>query len=173
MQALRATVTRDRIGWRPGLEQPLDIEALQELVRVHRARTGLSLRLAAKEADVPFNTLARVEKGHLPDLANFKRIVDWLGVAPERFFQPQRIRTENTVDVIAHHLSQDPSLSAAAATRIAGLVQELYQNLALQEAETRVHLRAASTFTPAAASKLGAVLELMQAGLARRSSSQD
>jgi transcriptional regulator with XRE-family HTH domain len=148
--------------------QPLDVEALQELVRAHRARTGLSLRLAAEEAEVPFNTLARVEKGHLPDLANFRRIVDWLGIEPERFFQPQRIRTENTVDVIAHHLARDPNLSSAAAERIAGLVQELYQNLARQEDRTRVHLRAASTFTPAAAGKLGDVLEAMQEELNRR-----
>lgn len=155
------------------MEQPLEIEALQELVRAHRARAGLSLRMAAQEADVPFNTLARVEKGHLPDLANFRRIVDWLGVDPERFFRPQRIRTENTVDAIAHHLARDPNLSAAAAERIAGLVQELYQNLAWREVGTRVHLRAASTFTPDAASKLGDVLEAMQKELARRYTSAD
>jgi transcriptional regulator with XRE-family HTH domain len=150
------------------LEQPLDIEALQELVRAHRVRTGLSLRMAAKEADVPFNTLARVEKGHLPDLANFRRIVDWLGVEPERFFRPQRFRTETTVDVIGHHLARDPNLSPAAAERIAGLVQELYQSLARRESRTPVHLRAASTFTPAAADKLGEILESLHQELTRR-----
>ena len=150
------------------MEQPLDIEVLQELVRAHRARTGLSLRMAAEEADVPFNTLARVEKGHLPDLANFRRIVEWLGVDPERFFRPQRLRTETTVDVIAHHLARDPNLSPAAAERIAGLVQELYQSLARREAKTRVHLRAASTFSPAAAGKLGEILDSVHRELTRR-----
>ena len=44
----------------------------------------------------------RVEKGDLPDLANFRRIVHWLGLPPDRFFQPPQVRTENTPDVIAH-----------------------------------------------------------------------
>jgi len=96
------------------------------LVRKERERRGrLSLRAAAEQADVPFNTLARVEKGDLPDLANFRRIVAWLGLPPERFFQPPQIRTENTPDVIAYHLARDPNLTdAAAAEKIAGLVRE-------------------------------------------------
>src|SRR6266508_1138022 len=98
--------------------EPVDIDQLQELVTSERKRRGLSLRAAAAQADVPFNTLARVEKGHLPDLANFRRIVEWLGLPPERFFQPSRVRTEDTPEVIAHHLAQDPNLSAAAAGKI-------------------------------------------------------
>lgn len=49
-----------------GMDEPIDIDALQTLVQQHRAHLGLSLRAAAEQADVPFNTLARVEKGHLP-----------------------------------------------------------------------------------------------------------
>jgi transcriptional regulator with XRE-family HTH domain len=153
------------------LEQPLDIDALQDLVNAQRSRLGLSLRLAAEQAEVPFNTLARVEKGHLPDLGNFRRIVEWLGVDPERFFQPTRVRSESTVDAIAHHLARDPNLSPAAAERIAGLVQDLYENLATRRLATRVHLRAASTFTPDAARKLGELLGAMQETLTTRPTS--
>ena len=45
------------------------------------ARTRPRLRAAAGQSGVPFNTLARVEKGDLPDLANFRRIVE-PGVTP-------------------------------------------------------------------------------------------
>jgi transcriptional regulator with XRE-family HTH domain len=142
--------------------EPVDIGQLQELVLSERKRRGLSLRGAAAQADVPFNTLARVEKGHLPDLANFRRIVEWLGLPPERFFQPTRVRTEDTPEVIAHHLARDPNLSTAAAEKIAGLVRELYASLAMADRSVRVHLRAASTFTPEAANLLGDLLDEIQ-----------
>jgi len=134
------------------------------LVRKERERRGrLSLRAAAEQADVPFNTLARVEKGDLPDLANFRRIVAWLGLPPERFFQPPQIRTENTPDVIAYHLARDPNLTdAAAAEKIAGLVRELYANLAAVDRGVRIRLRAATTFAPEAARKLGDLLDQIQ-----------
>lgn len=148
------------------MDEPLDIEILQTLVSDHRKQRGLSLRAAAEQCDVPFNTLARVEKGHLPDLANFRRIVVWLGLSPERFFQPPRIRTENTPEVIAHHLSRDPNLTQAAADKIAGLVSELYASLVSTDRGVRVHLRAATTFTPQAARMLGDLLEVMQQKLA-------
>ncbi|MEI5097814.1 helix-turn-helix transcriptional regulator [Streptomyces sp. PmtG] len=147
------------------MDEPIDIDALQTLVQQHRAHLGLSLRVAAEQADVPFNTLARVEKGHLPDLANFTRIVDWLGLPPERFFQPTRLRTESTPDVIAYHLSRDPNLTEAAAEKIAGLVKELYGSLAVRETEVKVHLRAASTFTPQAGRMLTDLLSAMQGKL--------
>ena len=144
------------------MDDPVDIETLQTRIKQQRKELGLSLRAAAEQAEVPFNTLARVEKGHLPDLANFRRIVLWLGLNPEQFFQPPRVRTENTPDLIAHHLMRDPNLSDAAADKIASLVRDLYSNLARPQRGAQVHLRAASTFVPAAATLLGDLLETMQ-----------
>ena len=40
----------------------------------HRRALGLSLRAAADDSGVPFNTLSRVEKGPPADLANFSRL---------------------------------------------------------------------------------------------------
>jgi transcriptional regulator with XRE-family HTH domain len=146
-----------------GVSEPIEIELLGRLVHTERLKRGrLSLRAAAEQAEVPFNTLARVEKGDLPDLANFRRIVHWLGLSPERFFQPPRIRTENTPELIAHHLARDPHLTDAAAEKIAGLVRELYANLASNDRPVRVHLRAATTFKPEASRKLSNLLEQMQ-----------
>jgi transcriptional regulator with XRE-family HTH domain len=147
------------------MNEPVDISILKTRVKEHRDRLGLSLRAAAADCDVPFNTLARVEKGHLPDLANFRRIVAWLGLAPEQFFQPPKIRTESTPEIIAHHLSRDPNLSDAAAERIAALVRELYNSLAVPTREVQVRLRAAPTFKPEASRLLGELLGAMQVKL--------
>jgi transcriptional regulator with XRE-family HTH domain len=144
------------------VDEPVDISVLMTRVREHRETLGLSLRAAAADCDVPFSTLARVEKGHLPDLANFRRIVSWLGLAPEQFFQPPRIRTENTPEIIAHHLSRDPNLSDAAAGQIAALVRELYNSLARPRQQMQVRLRAAPTFKPEASRLLGGLLSDMQ-----------
>ena len=57
----------------------LDLSELGALVAAERSRRGLSLREAAADVGMPFNTLARVEKGHVPDLPKFKRLVDWCG----------------------------------------------------------------------------------------------
>lgn len=144
------------------MDDPIDIEALKTRVSEHRSRLGLSLRAASEESGVPVSTLMRVEKGHLPDLANFRRLIVWLGISPEKFFELPRIRTESTPEVIAHHLAQDPNLSDAAAERIAGLVRDLYSSLVRPPRDVQVHLRAASTFAPQAAQKLGSLLETMQ-----------
>jgi transcriptional regulator with XRE-family HTH domain len=151
------------------MDEPVDIDALKGRVRQHRQELGLSLRAAAAQSDVPFNTLARVEKGDLPDLANFRRIVEWLGLPPELFFQPPRIRTENTPQIIAHHLSRDPNLTDEAARHIAGLVRELYTSLARPPQEARIRLRAAATFKPEAARLLGELLDDMQRKLTSNS----
>ena len=57
----------------------LELTDLGSLVKDERDRRGMSLREAADETGVPFNTLARVEKGHVPDLPKFKRLVEWCG----------------------------------------------------------------------------------------------
>ena len=144
------------------MDEPVDISVLKARVKEHREKLGLSLRTAAADCDVPFNTLARVEKGYLPDLANFRRIVTWLGLAPEQFFQPPKIRTESTPEIIAHHLSRDPNLSDAAAGHIAALVREMYNSLAVPPREVQVRLRAAPTFKPEASRLLGELLGAMQ-----------
>lgn len=150
------------------LELSFDVAELKNLVRTRRSRDRLSLRAAAAEAGVSFNALARVEKGYLPDLANFRRIVAWLGVGPERFFEPPQVRSQNTPDVIASHLSRDPHLSDEAAERIARLVADMYAALARRPAAAGIRLRAASTFTPEAADALGRLLRDLREAIVRR-----
>ena len=107
----------------------LDLSDLGGLVLAERTRRGMSLREAARAIGIPFNTLARVEKGHVPDLPKFKRLVEWCGADIKQFFEIQE-RATATTDVIAEHLRADRNLPPDAAERIASIVGDLYQALA-------------------------------------------
>ena len=135
----------------------LSLGDLGQLVLAERTRRGMSLREAALATDIPFNTLARVEKGHVPDLPKFKRLVEWCGADIQQFFEIYE-RAAATTDVIAQQLRADPNLPPEAAERIAGIVDDLYQVLARPQEIAAVHLRAARTFRPEAANALGALL---------------
>ena len=134
-----------------------DLSHLGRLVSAERNRRGMSLRDAANDTGIPLNTLARVEKGHVPDLPKFKRLVEWCGADVQQFFETPE-KTSATTDLIAEHLHADRNLPAEAADQIAGIVRELYQALARPQQVSAVHLRAAKTFRPDAARTLGLLL---------------
>ncbi len=136
----------------------IELGDLGRLVAAERDRRGLSLREAASAIGIPFNTLARVEKGHVPDLPKFKRLVEWCGADINQFFEWQE-KAASTTDIIAEHLRSDPSLPAAAADQISRIVNELYQALAVPQEFSAAHLRAATTFKPEAARALGTLLQ--------------
>ena len=143
----------------------LDLSDLGQFVYAERTRRGLSLREAAVETEIPLNTLARVEKGHIPDLQKFKRLVEWSGIDIRQFFEVYE-RATATTEVIAEHLRADRNLPPEAAERIAAIVGDLYEALARPPGVVAVHLRAARTFRPEAASSLGALLSDLNQALA-------
>lgn len=134
-----------------------ELSELGKLVAAERSRRGLSLREAAADLGMPFNTLARVEKGHVPDLPKFKRLVDWCGADINQFFTAQE-RAIATPEVIAEHLHADRNLTSDAADQISRIVNELYEVLVQPEEVVAAHLRAAKTFRPDAAHALGELL---------------
>ena len=146
----------------------LELSDLGRLVADERQRRGISIREAAKETDIPFNTFARVEKGHVPDLPKFKRLVDWCGADVLDFFELQE-KAIATTDLIAEHLRADRNLPPEAAERIAGIVDDLYQALAEPRDVSAAHLRAATTFRPEAARSLGSILTDMHEALLEES----
>ena len=117
----------------------LDLSDLGRLVATERQRRGMSLRETAAAVGIPFNTLARVEKGHVPDLPKFKRLIEWCGADINTFFELQQ-KSATTTDIIAEHLQSDPNLSSGAADQIASIVNDLYRALA-QPQVSAVHLR--------------------------------
>ncbi len=136
-------------------ERTSRFDNLGDRVRARRQGNGLSLRSASAEIGVSFNTLARVERGHLPDLENFRKITRWLGdleAVPE---------VASTTEAIAAHLRTDPMLPQDAAERISAIVKDLYAVLAQVPVDVPVHLRAAKTFSPDASRLLGDLLERM------------
>ena len=142
----------------------LELSDLGRLVADERRRRGISIREAARETDIPFNTFARVEKGRVPDLPKFKRLVDWCGADVRDFFELQEKATATT-DLIAEHLRADRDLPPEAAERIAAIVDDLYQALAEPQEVSAAHLRAATTFRPEAARSLGKMLNDMHEAL--------
>lgn len=144
-----------------GHDQAQELGALLKATR--RARR-LTLRDLADQIDVSFNTLSRVERGQLPDLRNFQRIVDWLEVPAERFLEAPDDAI-STPEVIARHLRSDQRLTREAAAKIASLVEEMYHRLAGERPSLAVHLRSARTFTPAAGILLADILSDMQTTL--------
>ena len=148
-------------------EEVLNLDELGPLLASERKRRGLSIRDAAEEAGVPFNTFARVERGHLPDLAKFKRLVEWAGADVSRFFE-RRERTETTPEIIAARLRSDPNLSPESAAHISGLVTDLYKALARPAHVTAAHLRTARALRPEVANKTGLLLADLEAALRER-----
>lgn len=141
----------------------IDPARLGPMLRERRLRHGWSLRRAAEEIGVSFNTVARVEGGNLPDLETYRKLSDWLGVAGEQAVDSEA--TASTMEAIAGHLRQDPALTEADAQRIGRVVSELYEALARPTRTSAVHLRTASTFRPATARLLGEILGDMRQAL--------
>ncbi|MDE2987128.1 MAG: helix-turn-helix transcriptional regulator [Chloroflexota bacterium] len=129
-------------------------------LRARRRQQRLSLRDLAAETGVSVNTLSRVERGHVPDLKNFHRIVDWLDIPADSLLIAEA-RPTPTPQIIARHLRSDRTLSDEAASKIARMVEEMYRRLATEDRRLAVHLRSARTFTPAAGELLAEILAEM------------
>jgi transcriptional regulator with XRE-family HTH domain len=95
-----------------GLLMPL--EDLGRLILEKRNKLGLGIRGAAREVGISHATLARVEKGFLPDLENYEKIRQWLGNAepdlraksrklnaPQVHFRREKTATPETAAALA------------------------------------------------------------------------
>lgn len=139
---------------------PEHISSLGAVLKARRREKRLSLRDLADETGVSFNTLSRVERGHIPDLKNFERIIAWLDVPASTFLKADEM--PSTPQAITRHLLADRNLSREAATQIAEIVEEMYRTLVGERPQVAVHLRSAKTFTPAAGALLADILAEMQ-----------
>jgi len=140
-----------------------DMANLGAILRARRREKHLSLRDLADQTGVSLNTLSRVERGHVPDLKNFRLIVDWLELPAERFLEAAG--EASTPEVIARHLRADRRLPQDAATQIAELVEEMYHKLIGEQPTLSLHLRSAKTFTPGAGALLAEILSDMRSNL--------
>ncbi len=114
----------------------LAVEQLAALVKAKRGKKGL--REVAKEiGGISPSTLSRVEQGKMPDVDTFTKICDWLGVAPDEFFQSdiQEASAESaipippgasTADAIEVYLRADKELDPETAEALAEMVRAAY-----------------------------------------------
>lgn len=138
---------------------------LGEALRTERRRRKLSLRDLAAEIGVSFNTLSRVERGHVPELRNYERIVKWLSAPAQALYEIPG-QEPSTPELIARHLYTDSRLDADSAGELMQLIQEMYSSLAAPKPAFSVHLRSSQTFLPEAGTLLAGALEDMYAALA-------
>lgn len=139
---------------------------LSSTLKAERRKRRLSLREVSYETGISVNTLSRVERGYLPDLKNYQRIIDWLGVSADTFLDTSEPESSaGTLDLVARHFRADPGLTPEAAEKLTAVVQDMYSGLVSEQSRLAVHMRSAQTFTPAAGALLADVLSDMQATL--------
>ncbi len=142
---------------------PSKTTALGARLKTERRQQRLSLRDLADETGISLNTLSRVERGYMPDLKNYQKIVDWLGVPADTFLDLESSQSPApTPEVIARHLRSDSRLDAAGAAKIVAVVQEMYAKLVRERPALAVHMRSAKMFTPEAGTLLADMLTEMQ-----------
>lgn len=108
--------------------QQVDIASLAEKLR--KKRENRSLRVVAKEADVSFSTLSRVEQGRIPDLETFAKICAWLKVPPNTFLpEAGNIEQGSNEERICAHLRADRTLAPGVSQALISMVQAAYKNL--------------------------------------------
>jgi transcriptional regulator with XRE-family HTH domain len=122
----------------------------------------MSLRDLADLIGVSFNTLSRVERGQMPDLKNYQRIVEWLELPADTFLTVgDPGTTPDTLDLVLRHLRSDATLTPQAVEEITATVTEIYGRLTSQP-RLAVHMRSARMFTPEAGSLMSEILGDMQ-----------
>lgn len=140
-----------------------EIANLGAILRARRREKHLSLRDLHELTGVAVNTLSRVERGDVPDLKNFRLIVEWLDLPAERFLEGAG--EASTPEIIARHLRADRRLPAEAARKIVEMVESMYHQLVAEQPLLSLHLRSAKTFTPGASTLLADILGEMQSNL--------
>lgn len=111
------------------------LDTLGELILEKRGATGV--RAAAKEIGISPATLSRVERGHLPDLENFRLICRWLDIDPNRILGFRSGREASTDDEIraSVHFRKGRTTSPETAAALAQMILHVQRALAAQDRE--------------------------------------
>ena len=118
-------------------------------LKAERRKRRLSLREVSYETGVSVNTLSRIERGYLPDLKNYQRIIDWLGVPADTFLEATKPESPaGTLDLVARHFRADPGLTPEAAEKLTALVQDMYSRLVSERPRLAAHMRSSANLHP-------------------------
>jgi transcriptional regulator with XRE-family HTH domain len=94
----------------------MPLEDLGRLIFDERTKRGLGIRAAAREVGISHATLARVEKGFLPDLENYEKIRKWLGITD------MPVSTNTTGNAPQVHFRREKTLTAETAASLARMI---------------------------------------------------
>ena len=95
------------------------LENLGRLVLEKRGNRGI--RAVAKEIGISHATLSRVERGHLPDLENYQKICNWLGInVPTTHMSKQPTTTSKAS--LSVHFRREKTITPESAQALAQLI---------------------------------------------------
>lgn len=95
----------------------MPLEDIGRLILEKRTKLGLGIRAAARAVGISHATLARVEKGFLPDLENYEKIRQWLGV------QQETVMTQTeSVGIPQVHFRREKTATPATAAALARMI---------------------------------------------------
>jgi transcriptional regulator with XRE-family HTH domain len=95
----------------------MPLEDMGRLILAKRNKLGLGIRAAAREVGISHATLARVEKGFLPDLENYEKIRRWLGI------QQENVMTQaNNASIPQIHFRREKTTTPATAAALARMI---------------------------------------------------
>lgn len=105
------------------------LESLGSLVLEKRGKVGV--RATAAMIGISPATLSRIENGHLPDLANFRKICQWLEIDPAAVlgFDAESIGRP----VAAVHFRKTETMTLETGTALAEMIQAAHRALIAQE----------------------------------------
>jgi transcriptional regulator with XRE-family HTH domain len=94
------------------------LENLGRLLQEKRGSRGI--REAATEIGISHATLSRVERGHLPDLENYRKICVWIGIEMSSVVGPASAKESSPIAQV--HFRKDPTISPKTAQALAKMI---------------------------------------------------
>ena len=105
------------------------LESLGSLVSEKRGRVGV--RATAAMIGISPATLSRVENGHLPDLANFRKICQWLEIDPAAVLGFDTDMMDRPV--VSVHFRKSGTMPLETGAALAEMIQAAHRALVEQE----------------------------------------
>ena len=106
----------------------VSLESLGSLVSKKRGKVGV--RATAAEIGISPATLSRVENGHLPDLANFRKICQWLQIDPAALLNVDS-ETMNR-PLVSVHFRKTRTMAPATSAALAEMIQAAHDALIVE-----------------------------------------
>lgn len=124
------------------MNPPIDAAELGARIRHRRLAKGLTIRQAAREANVSPATFSRVERGdHLPESENLLKLASWAGIkigdlqlGPGARPRPPKRLSTPLPEEVALHLRADRNIKPEDAEMLADLFRTAYETLRRRQA---------------------------------------